>query len=324
MLPFNLTFRQLLLRYIPQVKKEDIDRFERLTALRHQLYQELIYVPPGEGENGDDYDPGRGGKPDEPNGDPEKEKSKKGEKNPNSDNENDESTGSTPGQNQSPPTRSDIRKQINIISSQSAKIFKGVEKDFEKVQKLWVERRALALEQGNYLQIPPTVQGVSRFTGKKLKYYFYTGLIILPKLQFNRVKYFVGKLSREPLRLFYIAGVAMLAVYGGNIALTTRPPMLGDIIDQKIQQGKSLQIQLDNFVEDADTPDRLINWSTSGGKLLEVNIDQHRVAHIGVRDSTWSGSETITFTATDPDGNAISKDVTFTVTPKEDSINGQD
>jgi hypothetical protein len=46
MMPFALSFRRLVLKYIPQLKSEDLDRHESLIALRHQLIQEKNIKPP--------------------------------------------------------------------------------------------------------------------------------------------------------------------------------------------------------------------------------------------------------------------------------------
>jgi hypothetical protein len=46
--------------------------------------------------------------------------------------------------------------------------------------------------------------------------------------------------------------------------------------------------------------------------------------HISIPDSQWTGSETITFIATDPDGLRGSDAATFTVTAREDSTGRQD
>lgn len=40
MLPFNLSFRRILLRNIRKLKPDDISEFESLTALRHQFSEE--------------------------------------------------------------------------------------------------------------------------------------------------------------------------------------------------------------------------------------------------------------------------------------------
>jgi len=60
-----------------------------------------------------------------------------------------------------------------------------------------------------------------------------------------------------------------------------------------------------------------MTWSCGGNVELSVTIVD-RVATIGVENPDWNGSETIVFTATDPDFLSDSDTVTFTVTPVND------
>jgi len=88
-----------------------------------------------------------------------------------------------------------------------------------------------------------------------------------------------------------------------------------NIPDQTIQVGQSFApIHLDDYVDDVDDMDEEITWSYSNNNELVVNLD-NRVATISVPDPNWTGSETITFTATDPGGLADSNTATFTVEP---------
>lgn len=47
MMPYSLTFRRLLKKYIPQLTDEEIDRHESLLALRTHLLYESNSIPPG-------------------------------------------------------------------------------------------------------------------------------------------------------------------------------------------------------------------------------------------------------------------------------------
>jgi len=97
------------------------------------------------------------------------------------------------------------------------------------------------------------------------------------------------------------------------------PPVVVDIPDQTITEGNNFSvIQLDNFVSDPDNPDNQITWTYSGNNELNVNIDANRVATIAIPNTNWNGSETITFTATDPGGLSDSDPATFTVTGVND------
>ena len=93
-------------------------------------------------------------------------------------------------------------------------------------------------------------------------------------------------------------------------------PVVSNIADQTIEGGSSFTpIQLDDFVTDIDNYDSEIIWSYSGNSGLVVDIDGNRVATISIPNTQWNGSETITFTATDPQGAADSNDAVFTVNP---------
>jgi len=93
------------------------------------------------------------------------------------------------------------------------------------------------------------------------------------------------------------------------------PPVVANIPNQTIQEGNSFAtIQLDNFVTDPDNVDSEISWSYTGNNELSISIDGNRIATITTPNSEWNGSETITFIATDPEGDSGSDDVIFTVT----------
>jgi hypothetical protein len=96
-------------------------------------------------------------------------------------------------------------------------------------------------------------------------------------------------------------------------------PVVADIPDQTIAQGASFAaINLDDFVADVDNIDGEIVWTYSGNAQLTVNIDGSRVATIAPPSPGWNGSETITFTATDPGLLFDSDAAVFTVTGDND------
>jgi len=96
-------------------------------------------------------------------------------------------------------------------------------------------------------------------------------------------------------------------------------PDVTDIPDQTIAEGASFAtINLDGFVSDPDNAPNEMTWTASGNTLLSVSI-VNRVATITIPSPDWYGSETITFTATDPGGEDDSDAASFTVTNVNDN-----
>jgi hypothetical protein len=92
------------------------------------------------------------------------------------------------------------------------------------------------------------------------------------------------------------------------------PPVISDIPDQTMEEGGTFtSIPLDGYVSDPDNQDTEIAWTYSGNDQLTVSIGDDRVATVTVPDPEWSGTETISFTATDPDGLSASDSARFTV-----------
>ena len=118
---------------------------------------------------------------------------------------------------------------------------------------------------------------------------------------------------------FQGVSTALVTVTASNIEVDFHSGVRFGEVNFAFQYGAGIQadeafapIMLDNYVDDADTPDEEITWSYSGNHELAVDIDT-RVATITAPDPNWIGSETITFTAIDPDGLADSDTATFTV-----------
>jgi hypothetical protein len=97
-------------------------------------------------------------------------------------------------------------------------------------------------------------------------------------------------------------------------------PVLSDIPDQTVVEGASFAtVNLDDYVNDVDNLDNEIVWSYGGNTELTVSIDVNRVATIAIPTAEWNGSETITFTATDPGLLNASDPATFTVSATNDA-----
>jgi hypothetical protein len=92
-------------------------------------------------------------------------------------------------------------------------------------------------------------------------------------------------------------------------------PLLSDIPNQKITIGQTFaSINLNNYVADPDNADDQLTWTFSGNSQLSVAIDQTtKTAVVSPKDTEWTGSETITFMATDLGGLYNTDQVIFTV-----------
>jgi len=89
--------------------------------------------------------------------------------------------------------------------------------------------------------------------------------------------------------------------------------LVSDIPDQNIVEGESFAtIRLDDFVSHDDYLDEEMTWTATGQVELEVNIDSNRIATITPL-AGWTGSETVTFEATAPDGDKDSDEASFIV-----------
>ena len=92
------------------------------------------------------------------------------------------------------------------------------------------------------------------------------------------------------------------------------PPKVTGIPDQSVLFGADFTpITLDNFVNDPCYSANEMTWTYSGNTNLLVAISPSRVATITKPNPTWSGSELITFTATNPRGFTGSDTARFTV-----------
>ncbi len=95
------------------------------------------------------------------------------------------------------------------------------------------------------------------------------------------------------------------------------PPLVADIPNQIMEETQNFApINLDEHVADANHKDEQITWSCTGNNALTVSIDSNHVATITPPSTDWTGSETIVFTATDPDGLSDRDSTVFTI--KED------
>lgn len=96
------------------------------------------------------------------------------------------------------------------------------------------------------------------------------------------------------------------------------PPLVKPIPPLSLVEGQTdVSLDLDDYVSDPDTPPDEISWKASGYKSLIVVIDSnnHKVMIHAPEGS--AGTERVTFTATDPDGNSDETELSVTVSPKQ-------
>jgi hypothetical protein len=109
-----------------------------------------------------------------------------------------------------------------------------------------------------------------------------------------------------------------------SFTLTVNPvndaPVVSDIPNQTVIEGGSFTaINLNAFVDDVDNLDSELTWNYTGNSELTVNINSEtNVAVVSIPTSEWNGSETITFTATDPGLETDSDPAVFTVSAVND------
>ncbi|TNZ70512.1 RTX toxin, partial [Vibrio parahaemolyticus] len=88
------------------------------------------------------------------------------------------------------------------------------------------------------------------------------------------------------------------------------------IADQELSEDfASYTIDLNDAFKDSDSA---LNFSVSGNSNVLVSIENGIATITPTAD--WNGSETLTFTATDPSGESISQTVNFTVAPVADIV----
>lgn len=91
-------------------------------------------------------------------------------------------------------------------------------------------------------------------------------------------------------------------------------PVAGGLGHVTMKAGGSVLVNLDDYYYDADSADSQMTWSVSGGDSVVVGINPlTHIATISAPSESWEGQNTITFTVTDPEGNAGSMQTVVTV-----------
>ncbi|MDF4810750.1 tandem-95 repeat protein, partial [Vibrio parahaemolyticus] len=102
-------------------------------------------------------------------------------------------------------------------------------------------------------------------------------------------------------------------------AVNDTPVVESNIADQALAEDFTpYTIDLNTAFSDVDNVDGELTFSVSGNSNIQVAI-VNGIATI-TPTADWNGSETLTFTATDPSGESISQRVDFTVAPVADIV----
>ncbi|EMI7297548.1 tandem-95 repeat protein [Vibrio parahaemolyticus] len=102
-------------------------------------------------------------------------------------------------------------------------------------------------------------------------------------------------------------------------AVNDTPVVESNVADQTLAEDFApYTIDLNTVFSDVDNVDGELKFSVSGNSNIQVAI-VNGIATI-TPTADWNGSETLTFTATDPSGESVSQTVDFTVTPVADIV----
>ncbi|XEV13806.1 tandem-95 repeat protein [Vibrio alginolyticus] len=102
-------------------------------------------------------------------------------------------------------------------------------------------------------------------------------------------------------------------------AVNDTPVVESSIADQTLAEDFTpYSIDLNTAFSDVDNVDGELSFSVSGNSNIQVAIVNGIATFTPTAD--WNGSETLTFTATDPSGESVSQTVNFTVAPVADIV----
>ncbi len=142
-------------------------------------------------------------------------------------------------------------------------------------------------------------------------------VVIAPSTRVATISYSAGEFSGSAVFTFTATDPGGLT--GSDTARFTvtpvnDPPHVSGIPDQSLAYGADFAtINLDSYVTDPDnTPAELV-WTYAGNVALTVAISPAHVATITKPSPSWSGTEHIIFTATDPGALASSDTAAFTI-----------
>ncbi|WP_256934280.1 cadherin-like domain-containing protein, partial [Vibrio parahaemolyticus] len=102
-------------------------------------------------------------------------------------------------------------------------------------------------------------------------------------------------------------------------AVNDTPVVESNLADQTLAEDFTpYTIDLNTAFSDVDNVDGELTFSVSGNSNVLVSIENGIATITPTAD--WNGSETLTFTATDPSGESVSQTVNFTVVPVADIV----
>ncbi|MCK5481545.1 MAG: tandem-95 repeat protein, partial [Gammaproteobacteria bacterium] len=100
-----------------------------------------------------------------------------------------------------------------------------------------------------------------------------------------------------------------------SMYITNTAPIVSGLPDKTLVQDSSdSSIDLDNYVTDSTDADSTLTWTYTGNSNIGVSIDPTTHILTLTAPQSWTGSEDITFTATDPKGLSDSDTLKVTVT----------
>ncbi|MDA3881917.1 MAG: Ig-like domain-containing protein [Bacteroidales bacterium] len=105
-------------------------------------------------------------------------------------------------------------------------------------------------------------------------------------------------------------------MFGSEVdMLINHPPVISTIPNQTQMRGETFSnILLDNYVSDDNTSDGSLIWSHSSSTAFALSISSSHALSITPLDSEWMGSEEITLTVADTEGESSSITITISVT----------
>jgi len=100
-----------------------------------------------------------------------------------------------------------------------------------------------------------------------------------------------------------------------TVTVANQPPVVSPIPPQVVQSPLPFAaLNLDEYVTDPDHADNEIIWGVTGNTLLAVTISSGRIATLTYPAEVTAAAETLTFTATDPEGGQDATAVLMVVT----------